>query len=738
LALSPDNTTHVASQQPEDQLRQLRHFLAWLLPTAVGVAALLLLIVQFYPSRDLTIASIAVGCYSLLLVWGRAQLARGKVARTVAAVCSGLFMLALAVTSTSPSAAPVLVLLPFMAITVALPYVGTHALRWLSLIGWLIAVTVTFLAVLDREGTIPELVLDGIPPIIGVAVESGLILLLLWQFSSRLNTILAQTRAANRALLAVNAQLESQHERLRQEQEALQRSEEQFRLTFEIAPIGMAIVAVDGRFLRVNQALCNTTGYTAQELLRRTFADLIDPGDLAAQQALDRQLLNGQMPFIQTERRYLGKDGQVIETLLHIALVRDSQGHPLHFTAQIVDLTERKQAELQRLALERRLLEAQKLESIGMLAGGIAHDFNNLLVGILGNTSLLLTELPPSSQLHERVLRIETAAARAAELTQQMLAYAGKGRFVVEPIDLNTLIAEMPQLLSASISKNATLQHQLTPKLPIIEGDVTQLRQLIMNLIINASEAIGDQPGTISISTSLRHIELADQATEHDADLPVGDYVVLDVADTGCGMDAATLARIFDPFFTTKFTGRGLGLAAVQGIVRSHHGTLRVASAYGHGTTFSILLPCAVAPVDQPQTADSSAAIEALEGDVVLVIDDEPDVRLVAEQMLVYAGFEVLLASSGATGIELFRERADTIGCVLLDLTMPIMDGEEVFHALQAIRPTIPIILMSGYSEQEVRRRFDGPAPAGFIQKPFTFKALQAKVQRAVAAGSQP
>jgi PAS domain S-box-containing protein len=738
LAIHPDNTTQVGSQQPEDQLRQLRHFIAWLLPTAVGVAALLLLIVQFYPSQDLMAASIAVGCYSLLLVWGRAQLARGKVARTVAAICSGLFILAIAVTSTAPSAAPVLVLLPFMAITVALPYVGNRALRWLSLIGWLIAVGVTFLGELDRDGTISGLVPDGISPIIGVAVESGLILLLLWQFSSRLNTILAQTRSANRALLAVNAQLESQHAQLRREQEALRRSEEQFRLTFEIAPIGMAIVAVDGRLLRVNQALCMITGYSVDELLRRSFADITDPGDLAEQQVLDRQLLSGQIPFFQAERRYLGRNGRIIEALVHVALVRDSQGHPLHFTAQIVDVTERKQAEQQRLALERRLLEAQKLESIGMLAGGIAHDFNNLLVGILGNTSLLLTELPPGSLLHERASRIETAAARAAELTQQMLAYAGKGRFVVEPIDLNTLIAEMPQLLSASITKNATLQHRLAPNLPAVEGDVTQLRQLVMNLIINASEAIGDQPGAITVSTSVQHIRPADYVAGDDTDLPAGDYVVLEVADTGCGMDEATLARIFDPFFTTKFTGRGLGLAAVQGIVRSHHGALKVASVYGNGTTFCIVLPCASMPMEQPTVSDPNTAVETLEGDVVLVIDDEPDVRLVAEQMLMYAGFEVLLAGSGSAGIELFREHADTIGCVLLDLTMPIMDGEEVFHALQAIRPTIPIILMSGYSEQEVRRRFDGPAPASFMQKPFTFKALQAKVQRAVAAGSRP
>jgi PAS domain S-box-containing protein len=737
LAAQPDSSGAAVSQHPEDQIRQLRNFLAWLLPMAAGVAVLLRVVLWFYPIRDLTIASVAVACYSLLLIWGRAQLARGNVARTVGVVCAGLFALALAMTSTAPSSAPVLVLLPFMAITVALPYVSGRALRWLSLVGWLIAVIVTFLSTLDLYGSVPGLLPDGIQLIVGVAVESGLILILLWQFSSHLNTILAQTQAANSALLAANTQLETQHAQLKREQEALRRSEEQFRLTFEIAPIGMAIVGVDGRFLRVNEALCGVTGYAEDELLRRTFADITYPADRAEQRALDQLLLNGQLPFFQAERRYVGSDGRVIDTLVHVALVRDWQGQPLHFTAQIVDVTERKRSEEQRLALERRLLEAQKMESIGMLAGGIAHDFNNLLVGILGNTSLLLSELPPGSPLQERAARIETAAARAADLTQQMLAYAGRGRFVVEPLDLNALIAEMPQLLNASITKNATLQCRLTPNLPPVEGDVTQLRQLIMNLIINASEAIGDQPGTIQVSTSLRQLAPADRMDADGAALPAGDYVTLEVADSGCGMDEATLARIFDPFFTTKFTGRGLGLAAVQGIVRSHHGALEVASAYGHGTAFRILLPCVATSAGPVQPSDPPAPAVALESDLVLVIDDEPDVRLVAEQMLIYAGFEVLLANSGQAGVELFRQHADTLGCVLLDLTMPNMGGEEVFRALQAIHPGIPIILMSGYSEQEVRKRFEGDGLAGFIQKPFTLKVLQAKVQRAIAVGSR-
>jgi CheY-like chemotaxis protein len=266
-----------------------------------------------------------------------------------------------------------------------------------------------------------------------------------------------------------------------------------------------------------------------------------------------------------------------------------------------------------------------------------------------------------------------------------------------------------------------------------IEGDATQLRQVVMNLIINASEAIGDQPGVIEIATGIRHISALDLATAYRApDLAAGRYVLLEVADNGCGMDAATVAKIFDPFFTTKFTGRGLGLAAVQGIVRSHGGTLMVRSSPGHGTTFSVLLPRAQQQLAGPDPTPDEELAQSASG-IVLVIDDDSDVRAIAEQMLQIIGFTVLLARSGQAGVKLFREQAGMLACVLLDLTMPHMDGEEVFRALQSIRSDVPIVLMSGYSEQEVSERFNGARLAGFLQKPFTFSSLESKLQQVLA-----
>jgi two-component system, cell cycle sensor histidine kinase and response regulator CckA len=732
------------SPTPEDHLRQLRHFLAWLLPTALGVIVLLLIVAFFFPARDLLIASAGIFCYSLLLTWGRVQLSQGHVWATVGTICFGLLALALGVTAMSPNSAQVLILLPFMAIGVALPYISGRALRQLSLAGWMIAVLVVSLEELDKYGSISALVPHGILMILGVAAAGALVLVLLWQFSNRLNTTLAQTRAANAALQEANAKLEAQHTQLLDDmarrqhaEEALRRSEEQFRLLFEAAPIGMSLTRIDSRFMRVNQALCATLGYSEGELQQRTIADITHPDDLSTHARLNQELLDGTRPFYQFEKRYISKDGRVIDALLHVVLVRDSQGEPLHFIGQVVDITERKRAEEQRLALERKLLETQKLESIGVLAGGIAHDFNNLLVGILGNADLALLELLPNSPTHTRVAQIATTARRTADLTQQMLAYAGKGRFVIGRIDLNALISETAQLLGASVTKHVDLRYQLAPDMPLIEGDATQLRQVVMNLIINASEAIGDQPGVIDVRTGPRQasaIELGViyRTTDMDAD----DYVLLEVADSGSGMDAATLAKIFDPFFTTKFTGRGLGLAAVQGIVRSHGGALAVRSAPGEGTTFSILLPCAQQPATASATAlnaEPDTIAEEPSAGVVLVIDDEPDVRTIAEQMLQLIGFAVLQARNGQAGVELFREHEGMIACVLLDLTMPHMDGEEVSRALHGIRADVPIVLMSGYSEQEVSERFDGAGLAGFLQKPFTISSLQRKLQQVLA-----
>jgi len=396
-----------------------------------------------------------------------------------------------------------------------------------------------------------------------------------------------------------------------------------------------------------------------------------------------------------------------------------------------IELAEqRDRQEEKRRQLEAKIEQAQKLESLGILAGGIAHDFNNLLMVMLGNADLALRDLSEVAPARPSVDEIKTAAVRASELTKQMLAYAGKGRFVVEALDLNELIEEMGHLLGVSISKKVVLRYEFADNLPAVEADATQMRQVVMNLITNASEAIGDRSGAISIATGV--MEAGREylgGTYLDEDLPEGYYVFMEVADTGCGMDEKTRSKVFDPFFSTKFTGRGLGLAAVLGIVRGHGGAIKVYSELGKGTTFKVLLPCSERP---PQAAPAEGAEPAetrRDSGLLLVADDEEGVRTIAKRMLEGAGFTVLTAGDGRECVDVFRERADEIAAVLLDMTMPHMDGEETFRELRQIRPDVRVILTSGYNEQEATSRFTGKGLAGFIQKPYRYDDLLAKLR---------
>ncbi len=398
------------------------------------------------------------------------------------------------------------------------------------------------------------------------------------------------------------------------------------------------------------------------------------------------------------------------------------------------DITEQRQAEEEARRLEEQLLQTQKLESLGVLAGGIAHDFNNLLVGILGNASLALSEVSPDSPLRDALQSIETAALRAGELTNQMLAYSGKGRFVVEPLDLNALSGEMAHLLEAAISKKATLSLDLDPTLPAVEGDATQVRQLVMNLITNASDALGDEAGRIT----LRTWETSDPGAL--APRAIGDghlcgpAVVLEVVDTGCGMDEETASRIFDPFFTTKFTGRGLGLAAALGIVRGHGGAVEVESRPGAGTRFRVLLPASSARAAVPPApAPALEAGPAARG-TVMVVDDEDVVRRMAQRILEDAGFDVLAAADGEEAIERFRGHGGPVAAVLLDLTMPRLGGEETLQRLRQLAPDLPVILTSGYSESEIALRFEGVRLEGFLHKPFRPSDLLERIRAILEA----
>ena len=407
------------------------------------------------------------------------------------------------------------------------------------------------------------------------------------------------------------------------------------------------------------------------------------------------------------------------------------------------EILERERAEQDKLALERQVLHAQKLESLGILAGGIAHDFNNLLMAILGNADLALDELSPMSPARGKLLEIEKASKRAADLAKQMLAYSGKGRFVVEPIDLGELLEEMLHLLEVSISKKATLRLQLSAELPSIEGDATQMRQVIMNLITNASEALEERSGTITLSTGTMHCDRqyiedchAALGSTPEASQVAGNFVFVKVTDTGCGMDKLTLGRIFDPFFSTKFTGRGLGMSAVLGIMRGHGGLLRVYSELARGTTFKVLFP-----VDQNAQVASDNTPASPEDTwqgkgSVLVVDDESAVRSISRQMLKRLGFKALLASDGHEALDLLRQHESEITCVLLDLTMPQMDGEEAFREMRRISPGITVLLCSGYNEQDATQRFVGKGLAGFLQKPFTMGDLKQALAKVLTAGN--
>ncbi len=425
-------------------------------------------------------------------------------------------------------------------------------------------------------------------------------------------------------------------------------------------------------------------------------------------------------------------DGTVRWLLVRGDLTRDHAGNATHMVGAATDITDRRQAQAEREQLERKMQDAQKLESLGVLAGGIAHDFNNLLTGIIGNANLAL--LGDMAGARGRLAEITAIAHRAADLCQQMLAYAGKGRFCVAPLDLSALIRNTAALVQLSISKQAEMVFDLTPNLPPVLADSTQLSQIVINLVMNASDALGAKGGRIVLHTSSVHVERSDFHNARTCpEEPAGDYVVLEVSDTGCGMSHETLARIFDPFFTTKFTGRGLGLAAVLGIVRAHRGALFVDSVAGRGTVFRVLLPQAEGAL-VPDVPEEQLAAEFRGSGTVLVVEDESMVRKIAVALIQAAGFTTVEAWNGLQSLEIFRRDPHHYTAVLLDVTMPGMDGIEVFSRLRSVRRDIPVVLMSGYSELEVAARCSDLSRTAFLQKPFTNDLLLQKVRSVLAA----
>jgi signal transduction histidine kinase len=410
--------------------------------------------------------------------------------------------------------------------------------------------------------------------------------------------------------------------------------------------------------------------------------------------------------------------------------LRDAAGAVTGVLGVSTNITERRRAEREQAKLQAQLLQVQKLESLGLLAGGIAHDFNNLLTSMLGCASVAERLLPESSPARSPLKDVVTAARRAADLTRQLLAYSGKGRFEVRAIDLSEDVREISHLLEATLPKNVRLHLRLGAGLPAVEADPAQVQQVVLNLVVNGVEAIGNEPGNVFVTTGMQEVDEA-SATNLAGSVPLspGRYVFVEVRDTGCGMDEATKAKIFDPFFTTKFTGRGLGLAATLGIARSHKGAVGLSSVPGEGTVFRFLLPASSLPVQRerrPLPADFAGS------GTILIVDDDHGVRGTLRMLLTSLGFEVLEARDGQEALDLFAAQADAIVLVVLDLTMPVLGGREVFSELRRIRPGVRVILSSGYDKEETMRRFGAKGLAGFLQKPYTTGDLSEKIRAAL------
>ena len=524
------------------------------------------------------------------------------------------------------------------------------------------------------------------------------------------------------------------------------------------APIPCHELDSEGTIVRINEAGCRILGLREDQIVGRRVWEFValEERDVSRERILRN--LAGSKWLEPVERNWVRPDGVRLALEIHTQQICDSTGTVIGLRTFLLDVTrrkraeealrkvqeslenrirertaelelanaflrremeERREAEEQRRRLETQVQHTQRLESLGVLAGGIAHDFNNLLASVMGYASLAATDLPENSRARQSIERVLIAARSAADLTQQMLAYSGRGTFVLEAVNVTQLIERVARLLESTIPKKATLRLHLAEGLPCIHADASQIQQVVMNLITNAAESLVEGYGAVDVTTGVEWVGVGQRpATERGENLAPGEYVFLEVKDTGCGMDAETLNRIFDPFFTTKFTGRGLGLAAVLGIVRGHHGGIQVHSRPSEGTIFRVMFP-AVAVCESDED-EHPAALEPWTGlGTVLVVEDQAPVRDLARMILERSGLTVLTAEDGRQAVDVFTEHVDEVHAVLLDLSMPGMDGAEVLQYMTGLAPQVRVVLCSGYNEQDVNARLDGIKPAGFLRKPY-------------------
>ncbi len=491
------------------------------------------------------------------------------------------------------------------------------------------------------------------------------------------------------------------------------------------------------RITRFNKAFENLTGKKREDVIGKPIEILFPPELVEKTMDLIKRTFEGER-WETVEIAIAHSDGSVRTVLWNSATIYHRDGKtPVATIAQGHDITRRKHAEAERLELQRQLFKAQKLESIGILAGGVAHDFNNMLLVIMGSLELTSFSLPADSRLLPNIKLAIDTCARAADLTRQLLAYSGQGKYIVESIELSLMVKENIALIESSVTKNVRLVAKLDEKLPYIKADKTQVQQVIMNLILNAAEAIGDNSGTITISSgSMQYDEdMLKESVFDEKPLP-GNYVFFEVEDTGCGMDEVIKNKMFEPFFSTKFTGRGLGLAAVHGILRNHSGNIFVQSNPGKGTTIRVLFPEADHSIDGiagPSTVNNKPSLSG----TVLLIDDEDDIRYIGSEFLAQLGFKVFAANGGDEAFRLYQEHNAKIDLVLLDYLMPDLDGVATFDGLRKINPDCRVILLSGYSEEEATRRFEDRGLSGFIQKPYRMEKLREIIEKVLRQPGQ-
>jgi PAS domain S-box-containing protein len=545
---------------------------------------------------------------------------------------------------------------------------------------------------------------------------------------TELNEALEELQVSLEEIYVAQEELEERSEALAEANRMLEEERRRYRGLFDLTPGGCAVTSADGIIREANFGLAALLNVPRDRLVGKPISLYVGEADKRAVRTWLASFAGENAPATRASEVATRPGTKEIElqprsrasfpALVTVAPIRTIGGILHGFRWLCQDITERKRAEAERQVWDTKLQGTQRLEGLAILAGGVAHDFNNLLTNVLGNADLALANLPATSSARVQLDAIIVAAQRAADLSNQLLAFSGKGKFVVEPVPLQQFILETQPLLETLVSSRCRIEYDLSPA-AVIEADVTQLRQIVTNLILNATEATGDHGGTIGLRVGTRECEGSDLTKfvlGHG--LPPGTYAFVEVADTGCGMTRETQERIFEPFFSTKHSGRGLGLAAVLGIVRGHHGAVDVASTPGRGTTIRVFFPVThgspAARTSQPPTAAPTTG-----SGTVLVVDDDPSIRAVAQSIVESAGFSVLTAVDGLDAIDVFRSHIGEIRAVLLDLTMPRMCGVETLGHLRRLDSQVLVILTSGFSELECLGPIAEDRRTRFVQKPY-------------------